>query len=89
MAGDSHTYASRALFMVMAFGLTALAVSVVLYLLGLPHYGYAFLGGMIAVLSVGAVSALRREGGAKLEDALTLLAGIAFFAWVAWQTFNK
>lgn len=89
MSGNANTYTSRALFVVMASGLAALAVSAVLYLLDLPHDGYVFLAGMIAVLSVGAVSALRREGGAKLEDALPLLAGIAFFAWVAWRTFNK
>ncbi|WP_212795536.1 hypothetical protein [Pseudomonas sp. St386] len=89
MSDNAHTYTSRALFVVMVSGLVALAISAALYLLDLPHDGYVFLSGMIAVLSVGAVSALCREGGAKLEDALPLLAGIAFFVWVAWRTFNK
>lgn len=89
MAGNTHTCTSRVLFVVMTFGLAALAVSAVLYLLNLPHDGSVFLIGMIASLSAGTVSALRREGDGRLEDALPLLAGIAFFAWVAWRTFNK
>ena len=73
----------------MVGGMAALAGSAVLYLLDLPQDGYVFLAGMISVLLVGVISAFRREGGARLEDALTLLVGIAFFCWVAWRSFSK
>jgi len=81
--------ASKALFVLMLGGLAAVACSLVLYLLGIGQDGSVFLVGMICVLLVGVISAFRREGGARLEDALTLLAGTAFFVWIAWRTFNR
>jgi hypothetical protein len=89
MGQPAATAMSRILFLLMLAGLAALAGSTILYLLDLPQDGYVFLSGMIIVLSVGVVSAVRREGGASLDDALPLLAGIAFFVWVAWKTFNR
>lgn len=80
---------SKALFVLVAGGLAALAGSAVLYLLGMPQDGYVFLAGIISVLLAGVISAFRREGGARLEDALTLLVGIAFFVWIAWRTISR
>lgn len=89
MAEPAASATSRTLFIMMITGLSALAGSAILYVLDLPQDSYVFLAGMIIVLSVGAASALRREGGASMEDALPLLAGIAFFAWLAWKTFGR
>ncbi|MFC6299631.1 hypothetical protein GNF76_27120 [Pseudomonas sp. CCM 7893] len=89
MSNTASRSLSTAIFIVLACGLAALAVSAVLYLFNLPQDGYVFLAGMIAVLLAGLVSALRREGGARTEDAVSLIAGISFFVWVAWKTLNK
>lgn len=79
----------KTLFLLSLSGLAALAVSLVLYLLDLPTSGYLFLFGMITSLLSGILSVLRREGGAPISEAIPLLAGFAFFAWVAWQTLGK
>lgn len=89
MVNNASSQVSIALFVMMSCGLAALSISVILYLLQLPMDGYFFLFGMIGTLASGAISALRREGGAKMEDAITLLAGVAFFAWIAWRTLSK
>lgn len=73
----------------MVLGLAALVLSALMYLLSMPQDGYVFLVGMLFLLASGLASALRREGGAKAEDAVTLIAGISFFAWLAWKTFNR
>ncbi|WP_183000856.1 hypothetical protein [Pseudomonas sp. UMC65] len=80
-------FTQKVLGLISVAGLIALAISAIGYAMGIQQSVAIFLGGMIFLLGAGVVSALRREGGATLEDILTVLLGLAFFCWIAWKHF--
>lgn len=71
------------------FGVGCLAISVAAYLLGIFISPVLFLGGLAAMLTSAFLSAIRGEGSPKAEDVLTIIAGLAFVAWLSWKTFSR
>ncbi len=41
------------------------------------------------MLTSAFLSAIRGEGSPKAEDVLTVIAGLAFVAWLSWKTFSR
>lgn len=62
-----------------------IVIDVVLYAAGLRSTGMLFVAGMAGCLFLALVSAFTEQKKGKTEDVLTMLAGLAFFAWLAWK----
>ncbi|MEX5343070.1 hypothetical protein [Pseudomonas sp. I2] len=73
---------------VFGAGLVGLATSLAGYLLHIPQTGHVFIVSLLMLLFGALVSALRREGGAKFEDVLTMIVALFFFGWLAWKAFS-
>lgn len=69
-------------------GLAGLAISAAGYLLGFPAVAPIFMASAMVVLASGAASAFRREGGAGLEDLLTMVVAFCAVIWLAWRTIH-
>ncbi len=73
--------AKRVIGNVFIFGAAAIWLDAAAYLFDLPYTGFAFALGMLLCLSASLASIILGEK-AKTEDALTMIAGAAFFIWL-------
>jgi hypothetical protein len=67
---------------VLALALTGLAFSCATYLLGFDLPVSVFVVSLLAVMVGGLASSLRREGGAKTEDIVTMVVAVIFSLWL-------
>lgn len=68
-------------------GLTVL-LELCLYALNVDSSGKLFTAGMVLLLAGALLSALTEGARPKMEDMLTVAAGLCFFGWLGWKAFN-
>lgn len=73
---------------VFALALIGLAVSCVGYLLGFNLPVSVFAISLLVAMFGGLLSALQREGGANIEDIVTMVVAVAFSLWLIYRLFR-
>ncbi|MHC8403620.1 hypothetical protein [Pseudomonas sp. TMB3-21] len=83
-----NTKASLLTTMTFLAGGLMVLLELCLYALNVDSSGKLFTAGMVLLLAGALLSALTERTRPKMEDMLTVAAGLCFFGWLGWKAFN-